>query len=231
MLAVAVELLHETFRGDPDGTANTGSATREVAPGTGPPVRRARGRRRHARQCSVTDASERERLERLRTRNSRRRACAAPAASGTRFRRSDGAASPLDVRPLRSRTGPRLPTFGHGGEAAALPACRDAGGTYGGVVQARGGKVMNVATPAGGRPRSCWTRSRCSGRRPFWAPSETRRSAACRRSPAAPSPTTRERGRSLPVAGRPVRGALDHVGWRWPVVAARAREPRGVVLV
>ena len=28
MLAISVELLHGTFRGDPDGTANTGQLTR-----------------------------------------------------------------------------------------------------------------------------------------------------------------------------------------------------------
>lgn len=66
MLAISVELLHGTFRGDPDGTANTGNLTRGewppapsrlfaalvAADGTGP-------------RCRVTDGSELEWFERL----------------------------------------------------------------------------------------------------------------------------------------------------------------------
>ena len=66
MLAVAVELLHGTFRGDPDGTANTGWAMRgEWPPAPGrlfAALVAADGTRD---RCSVSDGSELEWLERL----------------------------------------------------------------------------------------------------------------------------------------------------------------------
>ena len=66
MLAISVELLHGTFRGDPDGTANTGSLTRGEWPPS--PARlfsalvAADGTRQ---KCQVTDGSELAWFERL----------------------------------------------------------------------------------------------------------------------------------------------------------------------
>ena len=66
MLAIAVELLHGTFRGDPDGTANTGALTRGEWPPA--PARllaalvAADGTRN---RCRVTDGSELDWFEQL----------------------------------------------------------------------------------------------------------------------------------------------------------------------
>ena len=66
MLAVSVEFLHGTFRGDPDGTANTGRLTRGEWPPA--PFRlfaalvAADGTRE---RCTVTDGAELEWFERL----------------------------------------------------------------------------------------------------------------------------------------------------------------------
>ena len=66
MLAVSVELLHGTFRGDPDGTANTGHLTRGEWPPS--PARlfaalvAADGTRD---RCRVTDGAELAWFERL----------------------------------------------------------------------------------------------------------------------------------------------------------------------
>ena len=66
MLAVSVEFLHGTFRGDPDGTANTGRLTRGEWPPA--PFRlfaalvAADGTRE---RCTVTDGTELEWFERL----------------------------------------------------------------------------------------------------------------------------------------------------------------------
>ena len=66
MLAISVELLHGTFRGDPDGTANTGGLTRGEWPPAPARLLAAlvaadgtRGR------CTVTDGSELKWFEQL----------------------------------------------------------------------------------------------------------------------------------------------------------------------